>query len=133
MGQHFNGLPPQKLSYRRKTRSWRKKHIDWADNYVWSYDSHVRKPLKNKLINYNLVNGHLDMNDLKMIINPNKQTASYIPDDIQHYPIINSKLNVLVGEEASRRFDFRLVVTNPEAISEIENNKKEMLFAELSQ
>jgi len=37
---------------------------------------------------------------------------------------MNSKLNVLRGEESKRLFDFKVVVTNPNAISEIEDNKK---------
>ena len=44
---------------------------------------------------------------------------------------MNSKLNVLRGEEAKRRFDYRLIVTNPNAISEIEKNKKEEIFERL--
>ena len=95
-------------------------------------DSGVRKSLKNKIINYNLVNGKLDIKDFAMILNPNNQIASYIPDKIQHYPIINSKLNILTGEESSRRFDYKLVVTNPDQISEIEENKKQAWMQDLS-
>ena len=130
---NFNGLPPEKLSFTKKNKEWRQKHIDWAENYIWSYDSRVRKPLRNKVINYNLINGRLDMEDLELIVNPNHTKAAYIPDMIQHYPIINSKLNVLAGEESKRRFDFRLVVTNPDAISEIEENKKTQWMSDLSQ
>lgn len=46
---------------------------------------------------------------------------------------MNSKLNVLRGEEAKRVFDFKVVVTNPNAISEIENEKKAQVFASLQQ
>ena len=58
------------------------------------------------------------------VINPEHIQAGFIPDKIQHYPIMNSKLNVLRGEESKRVFDYRVVVTNPNAVSEIENNKK---------
>ena len=88
--------------------------------------------MKNKIINYNLVNGKLDIKDFAMILNPNNQIASYIPDKIQHYSIINSKLNILAGEESSRRFDYKLVVTNPDQISEIEENKKQAWMQDLS-
>jgi hypothetical protein len=44
---------------------------------------------------------------------------------------MNSKLNVLRGEESKRVFDFRVVVTNPNAISEIEENKKNEVFARM--
>jgi hypothetical protein len=88
--------------------------------------------LKNKIINSNLVSGILDLEDLMLLINPYNQNSSAIPDNIQHYPILNSKLNVLAGEETKRRFDFKLVVTNPDAISEIETNRKNNWMKDLS-
>ena len=46
---------------------------------------------------------------------------------------MNSKLNVLRGEESKRVFDFKVVVTNPNAISEIEENKKQELLSRIQQ
>jgi len=77
--------------------------------------------------------GKIHMDDLQLICNPEGLKASFIPDKIQHYSIINSKLNVLKGEELGRVFDYRVIVTNPNAISEIENNKKQALFQSLQQ
>lgn len=71
------------------------------------------------------------MDDLKALLNPYDLKAGFIPDDIQHFPIINSKLQVLQGEESKRVFDFRVVVTNPNAITEIEENKKQELVNRL--
>ena len=73
------------------------------------------------------------MEDLHLVLNPNNLDAGFIPDQIQHYPIMNSKLNVLRGEESKRVFDFRVVVTNPNAISEIENDKKQELLSRMQQ
>ncbi|TXG83270.1 MAG: hypothetical protein E6R13_04110 [Spirochaetes bacterium] len=84
-----------------------------------------------KKINYDLLNGKLHMNDLQLVLNPENLQAGFIPDRIQHYPIMNSKLNVLRGEESKRAFDFKVVVTNPNAISEIEENKKKELLQRL--
>lgn len=42
--------------------------------------------------------------------------------------MIGSKLNVLRGEEAARLFDYRVVVTNANAISERENQKKDLIY-----
>ena len=84
--------------------------------------------------NYDLVNGVIHMEDLKMLVNPYGIQASFIPDNIQHYPVINSKLSVLKGEEAKRLFDFRVVVTNPTAVSEMEeekNNQVNMMLQRL--
>ena len=46
---------------------------------------------------------------------------------------MNSKLNLLRGEESNRIFDYRAVVTNPNALSEIENKKQEALQAAVLQ
>ena len=126
-------LPPQQLPFSKKNREWRKKHLDWADSKTFTDNSLVRKSIIHKKINYDLLNGRLHMQDLELILNPENIKAGYVPDRIQHYPIMNSKLNVLRGEESKRVFDFRVVVTNPNSISEIENTKKNLLLADLQQ
>ena len=133
MGKEFINLPPQQLPFTKKTRAWRKQCVDWADNKSFSNYSLVRKSVIHKKINYDLLNGVLHMQDLEMILNPESVIAGYVPDKIQHYPIMNSKLNVLRGEESKRVFDYRVVITNPNAVSEIENAKKEELLSKLQQ
>ena len=133
MGYEMINLPPQQLPFSKKNKAWRKKHLDWADSKTFFNYSLVRKSVIHKKINYDLLNGKLHMSDLEMILNPEKLQAGFIPDRIQHYPIMNSKLNVLRGEESKRVFDFRVVVTNPNAITEIENNKKQELLQKLQE
>ena len=77
----------------------------------------VRRSVVHKKVNYDLINGRLHMNDMQSVLNPDNIQAGYIPDKIPHYPILNSKLNVLRGEESKRVFDYRVVITNPNAIS----------------
>ena len=133
MSRQYNGFPPQQLSFSAKTKSWRKQCVDWgAEQGTITYNP-VRKSIIHKKINYDLLNGILHMRDLEIIINPENLDAGFIPDRIQHYPIMNSKLNVIRGEEAKRVFDYRVVITNPNAISEIENEKKQQVFASLQQ
>ena len=126
-------LPPQQLPMSKKTKEWRKKHLDWADKRTFFNYSPVRNSVIHKKINYDLIDGKLHMSDLEQVLNPENIREMTSPNTIQHYPIMNSKLNVLRGEEAKRLFDFKVVVTNPNAISEIENNKKAALLQELQQ
>lgn len=126
-------LPPQQLPFSKKNKAWRKRHLDWADSKTFFNYSLVRKSVIHKKINYDLLNGKLHMTDLELVLNPENIRAGFVPDRIQHYPIMNSKLNVLRGEELKRVFDYRVVVTNPNAISEIENNKKGELLQRLQQ
>lgn len=124
-------LPPQQLPFSKKNKKWRKAHLDWADSKTFFNYSLVRKSVIHKKINYDLLNGKLHMSDIELVLNPDSIKAGFVPDRIQHYPIMNSKLNVLRGEESRRVFDYRVIVTNPNAISEIENNKKEELLQDL--
>ena len=121
-------IPRQQLSYKSKNKKWRKQHLDWADDKSLFCFSPVRKSVQHKKINYDLVNGILYMDDLKYMLNPDEIRSEYIPDKIQHYPIINASLNVLRGEELARVFDYQVVVTNSDAVSSIEKNKRDQIF-----
>ena len=126
-------LPQQQLPFSKKNKKWRKAHLDWADSKTFFNYSLVRKSVIHKKINYDLLNGKLHMSDIELVLNPDNIKAGFVPNRIQHYPIMNSKLNVLRGEESRRVFDYRVIVTNPNAISEIENNKKEELLKNLQE
>lgn len=126
-------LPQQQLPMSRKTKAWRKQHLDWADARTFFNYAPVRNSVIHKKINYDLFNGKLHMQDLEAVLNPEHLKEKTADTIIQHYPIINSKLQVLRGEESKRLFDFRVVVTNPNSISEIEDNKKAEVLQQLQQ
>lgn len=126
-------FPRQMLSFKAKNKEWRKSHLKWANTKTFFNFAPVRRSMRHKMINYDLLTGKLRMEDLQMILNPDHVEAAFIPDKIQHYPIMNSKLDVLRGEENKRVFDFKVIVTNPNSISEIETNKKNALFQDLQQ
>lgn len=129
----LGGFPPQQLSYNRKNKAWRKRCVDFGDDHSLLHHHLARKSVIDMKINYDLLNGKLHVEDLKLYLNPFGLDASFIPDSIQHYPIINSKLNVLLGEEMDRVFDYRVVVTNPNAVSEIEEEKNAEINQKLLQ
>lgn len=123
----IGGFPSQQLTFNKKGRKFRKACVDFGDNHSLLHYHLTRKSVFAMKTNYDLVNGKMHMEDLKMLTNPYGIQASFIPDNIQHYPVINSKLSVLKGEEAKRLFDFRVVVTNPTAVSEMEEEKNNQI------
>lgn len=123
----ISNLPPHQLPFKKKNKDWRKKFVDWADSRTFSTNSLVRKSVMHKKINYDLLRGILHRSDMESVLNPDHIQAGFIPDKIPHYPIMNSKLNVLIGEENKRVFDFRVVVTNPNSISEMEDAKRDAI------
>ena len=117
-------FPSQKLTYKKKGKAWRRDHLDWADSNSYLNNSNIRRKLKHKRINLNLYNGKLDVGDMKLILNPGGMEKYYIPDAIQHYPIVTPRVNVLVGEEKRRKFDWSVSIINPDTLSKIKEDQK---------
>ncbi|MBV1929344.1 MAG: hypothetical protein KUG81_07530, partial [Gammaproteobacteria bacterium] len=124
-------FPSQKISYKSKGKQWRKDHLDWADDNSYLNNSAVRRKLKNKKINLNLYNGKVDVADMKLILNPGGLEKFFVPDAIQHYPIVTPRVNVLVGEEKRRKFDWSVQIVNPDTLSKIKEDKKKLVDAKL--
>lgn len=124
-------FPAQKKSFSQKGKKWRQSHLDWADNNSYLNNSEVRRKRKNKKINLNLYNGKVDVKDMKLILNPGGLEQFFVPDAIQHYPIITPRVNVLVGEEKRRKFDWSVQITNPDTLSKIKEDKKRLVDAKL--
>jgi hypothetical protein len=56
--------------------------VDFADSRSLLHYRLTRKSVYNMEVNYDLVNGKLHMEDLKMFLNPYNLNASFIPDGI---------------------------------------------------
>lgn len=76
---------------------------------------------------YNLYNSIFDEKDLKSVTNPFKVDDGF-PATPQDYNIIRPKVDLLVGEETKRPLNFRVVRTNPEAASDMQEKTKQMLL-----
>lgn len=124
-------FPRQKLSFKAKNRSWRIKHVEWADNFIKLNEHSLRKSYESKKINYDLMAGILNMSDLQTILNPNNIDVSYNTKALQHFPLINNKITLLLGEEWDRDFDFSVSVTNPNAITEMSEQRKQEAFSKI--
>lgn len=120
-------FPYQKKSYKEKNDDWRKKCINAGESAcLWSSGG-LRKSYYNKRINYNLYSDILDQADVERIINPMGIIGLKSPAKMQNYPIVNPKIDLLVGESITRRFDYKLRVVNQDAISRKEEDLRESL------
>ena len=126
-------FPRQSLPYRKKTKEWCKECIKFADSHSVLSSSVVRKTIAHKKLNYDLLNGKLNMADLIKVLNP--QGFKYEKKDmftpINHYPIINKVIELLVGEEMASSLDLKAVITNPTSITEKEKIKKDEIMQSL--
>lgn len=126
--------PLQKLPTSKKDESWRKKCIDAGLTLaLYNSDNRMRDTKYGMRANYRLFDGILDSADIERTVNPWGLDSQTFPAEMQCYPIATSKINLLVGEESKRRFDWRLRVTNDDAVSEKEKFVKETILQRLTE
>ena len=122
-------LPKQKIAKSKKGKKWGKACIDELEKVTYSDMSYNgRSSRYRKQINYDLYNGQLDQKDFEYVVNPYGFSKNEFPANLQHYDIISPKLQLLMGEEIKRPFNFRVVSHDPESVSKMEEVKKEMMM-----
>ena len=122
-------FPQQKVTYYNKVKNknaWGKAVIDEIDKYS-SGDSTGYDDRKRKQANYDLFNGKLNQDDFEYVCKPYGAGVGEMPADLRHYDIMSPKLRVLFGEEIKRPFNYKVITTNSEAISEKERARFKML------
>lgn len=129
----LTNFPAQKKTKAQKSKKWYKECVDAVDNSGFFSDEGVRASWQEKMININLYNGILDKKDIVKTLNPEGLDEDLMGVEMQHYPVANSRLDVLIGEEAKRIFPWRVIVTNQDAISRKEEDYKGMIKSRLQQ
>lgn len=119
-------FPAQKKKFKDKGKLWKEAHLAWAKNAIQTEDSAIRASVARKDRNVKSYLGHIDIKEYAGLLNPNGLKKFALPTNIQHHPIAAPYLNVLIGEEFDRRFEWRVILTNPNAISKIELDKRRM-------
>lgn len=125
---HYANFPSQKKSFAQKTKAWAEECIEQAEDFAIFRTTGIRESYRNKLVNYNLANDVLDTEDMEKVCNPLGLVDATFPAKMQNYPIANPKIDLLVGEERKRRFDWHVRVVNEDAISEKETEKKNIIL-----
>lgn len=127
-------FPAQKKSTKEKNEQWRKDCVTAGITLaLYNSDNRMRDTKYGMRANYRLYDGILDSSDIEKTVNPWGLDSNTFPVEMQCYPIATSKINLLVGEEAKRRFDWRLRVTNDDAVSEKEKFIKDTVLQRLTE
>ena len=117
----YTNFPSQLKTISQKDEKWFKECIDAAIDFI-SLDYHgIRSTFHNKVRNYNLANDIFDFKGLQKHMFPLFPEENF-PIELQHYPIAIQKVNLLVGEELNRKFNFTARVANDDAITQKEEN-----------
>jgi hypothetical protein len=121
---HF---PFQKRATSSKGRQFVIDCIESSIDLSYNSDSNLVQDKRTMFTNYNLRADILDERDVEQAVNPWGIKGATFPAKMQNYPIANPKIDLLIGEEFKRRFDWRVTVTNPDAISDKEEGQRAMI------
>lgn len=127
--KNINQFPLQKLPMSKKTEDWKKSCVDYiiGKSQGGSRNGNNRTRKEEMQTYYDLYNSIYNEKDLKYVTNPFKQQDGF-PAMAQDYNIIKPKIDLLLGEETKRPFNFRVVRTSEIATSEMQDKAKQMLI-----
>lgn len=128
-------IPNQKLTRSQKISKF-KSEEKWGEDVMKTILDSDRANAANQKydtayrdqVNYDLVAGIFNKEDLEYVEKPYGNSYSF-PANLTHYDLISPKINVLGGEEIKRPFNFRVISTNPDSVSNLEKEKKDMVVA----
>ena len=128
MKYNKTSFPIQKLQMSKKNEEWQQASIDYIIGMGEVVSGGMTRSRFEELqVYYNLYNSIFDEKDLKAVTNPFKVDDGF-PATPQDYNIIRPKVDLLVGEETKRPFNFRVVRTSPDATSELQEKTKQMVL-----
>lgn len=127
--RNINQFPLQRLPMSKKTQDWKEACVDYIAGHSQgsSRDGNNRSRKEEMQTYYDLYNSIYNEKDLKYVTNPFKQQDGF-PAMAQDYNIIKPKIDLLLGEETKRPFNFRVVHTSDIATSEIQDKAKQMII-----
>ena len=127
--KNINSFPAQKLTLSEKTKQWKEDCV----NYIIGHSNLTMNSANGQTRDqelqtyYDLYNSIYNEKDLKYVTNPFKQNDGF-PATAQDYNIIKPKIDLLLGEETKRPFNFRVCRTSDAAASELQEKSKQMLM-----
>lgn len=129
ISKNIGSMPAQKLPMSKKTKEWKEACVDYIighANFEGGGTGNGRSRIEEMQTYYNLYNSIYDEKDLLYVTNPFKQNDGF-PATAQDYNIIKPKIDLLLGEETKRPFNFKVVRTSDIATSEMQDKAKQML------
>ncbi|YP_010510192.1 portal protein [uncultured phage cr16_1] len=127
--RNINQFPILKLPSSKKTQDWKESCVDYiiGRSMGGSRNGNNRTRKEEMLTYYDLYNSIYNEKDLKYVTNPFKQLDGF-PAMALDYNIVKPKIDLLLGEETKRPFNFKVVRTSEIATSEMLDKAKELLI-----
>jgi len=124
----MKNFPSQLISDSKKDKKWCEQML----NAIVSSTDHASSPESRYKIkdirNYDIYNGEFNRDDYKYLT---EQYGYNYPARLVNYPIVQPKIDLLLGEDLHRPLDTKVVTVNQEAINRKEDHKVTMVMNKL--
>ena len=115
MGVNNFGFPRQAIPDSEKTQEWCEDNLRAITKYLGAKNSNLDNFLSDRnkdIANYSLYNGHVNPKDYEYITD---QYGLPFPARMSNFPLIQTKIDLLINEDASRPIDKKVSAVNKEA------------------
>lgn len=127
MERTVNSFPIQKIPFSQKSEEWKKTCVDYIIGQSQLSNGSSIPTDEEMQTYYDLYNSVYSEKDLKYVTNPFNQDDGF-PAVAQDYNIIRPKIDLLIGEETKRPFNFKVCRTSDAAAGEMQEKAKQMLL-----
>jgi hypothetical protein len=113
-------------------RQYYKDQVDMLDirsynNTNYATEENNVSRYKQKKVNYDLFNNIVSLSDFEYVCKPYGAEQGELPANLTNRDIVSGKIKALLGMEEKRPFSYKVVATNDEATTRIENEKFERI------
>jgi len=124
----MKNFPSQLLPDSKKDKKWCEHMLDAIVNHTGHVDSPENRYQLKDVRNYDIYNGDFNRDDYKYLT---EQYGYNYPARLVNYPIVQPKIDLLLGEDLHRPLDTKVVTINQEAINRKEDQKVTMVMNKL--
>ena len=124
----MRNFPSQLIPDSKKDKKWCEHMLDAIVSHTDAVDSPENRYRLKDIRNYDIYNGDFNRDDYKYLT---EQYGYNYPARLVNYPIVQPKIDLLLGEDLHRPLDTKVVTVNQEAINRKEDHKVTMVMNKL--
>lgn len=120
----FKDFPVQKLPDSKKTKEWGEASVD---GIIARRGGTINAEQEEMLLLYGLYNSEYNEKDIQYVTNPFKVEDGF-PAKAQMFNVMRPKIDLLLGEESKRVTNIRVIETNDDVVTQLQEKKKQLLL-----
>ncbi len=118
-------FPAQFIAESEKTQEWCDQMINAIMGYITGTNSPFDSSRSTDIQSYNIYNGHINRDSYKYVT---EQYGTTYPARLVNYPIIQPKIDLLLGEDLKRPLDYKVSTVNKDAVVRKEDFKVSLMM-----